>query len=112
MTINSLAHIPNRTLIDAAVRAAADTRRSVVDLLMLLGEIDARRLYLGEGFASLFAYCTQTLHFSEHEAYHRIEAARAVRAFPIILDRLREGALTLTSVTLLRPTSRQRTPTR
>jgi hypothetical protein len=56
-----------------------------------LGELDARRLYLGEGCASLFAYCTQTLRLSEHAAYHRIEAARAARLFPIILDLVADG---------------------
>ena len=103
MTINSLAHVPDRELIDATGRAAADERRATVELLALLGEVDARRLYLSEGFSSLFVYCTQELKLSEHEAYHRIEAARAARAFPIILVRLRERALTLTTVTLLRP---------
>jgi len=43
------------------------------------------------------------LHFSEHAAYHRSEAARAARQFPVILDMLAEGAVTLTTVTLLRP---------
>ena len=103
MTINSLAQLPDRELIDATGRAAADERRATVELLALLGEVDARRLYLAEGFSSLFVYCTQELKLSEHEAYHRIEAARTARAFPIILVRLRERALTLTSVTLLRP---------
>jgi hypothetical protein len=35
-------------------------------LLALLMELDARRLYLGEGCSSLFTYCTQVLHLSEH----------------------------------------------
>jgi hypothetical protein len=43
------------------------------------------------------------LHFSEHAAYHRIEAARAARHFPVILEMIADGALTLTSVALLRP---------
>ena len=73
------------------------------ELLALLGEVDARRLYLGQSCASLFTYCTQALHFSEHAAYHRIEAARAARQWPVILDMVAEGALTLTTVTLLRP---------
>lgn len=55
------------------------------------------------GYTSLFAYCRQRLHLSEHAALNRIEAARAGRAFPIIFDRLAEGALTLTAVRLLRP---------
>jgi hypothetical protein len=40
---------------------------------------------------------------SEHAAYHRIEAARAARQFPILLKLLSEGALTLTAIALLRP---------
>jgi hypothetical protein len=46
--------------------------------------------------------CMQVLHLSEHAAYGRIEAARAVRRFPIILERLERGELTLTAVSLLR----------
>jgi hypothetical protein len=38
---------------------------------------------------------------SEHEAYNRIEAARAARRYPEILERLQEGALNLTSVRLV-----------
>ena len=57
-------------------------------------ELDTRRLYLAEGCAGrLFAYCTQVLHLSEHAAYHRIQAARAARRFPVILERLAEGAV-------------------
>jgi hypothetical protein len=46
-------------------------------------------------------YCTQVLHLSEHAAYGRIEAARAARRFPLILELLLTGALTLTAVGLL-----------
>ncbi len=41
------------------------------------------------------------LHLSEHAAYGRIEAARAARRFPVILERLAEGSVTLTTVGLL-----------
>ena len=94
-------HLSDRDLIDATARVATDERHLTAELLALLGELDARRLYLGQSCASLFTYCTQVLHFSEHAAYHRIEAARAVRQFPVILDMVAEGALTMTTVTLL-----------
>ena len=68
-----------------------------------LAEVDARRLYLGEGCSSLFTYCTQVLHLSEHAAYARIEAARAARRFPGLLDAIASGALHLTAVTLIAP---------
>ena len=94
---------PDRPSSDLAQELCQEFIGATVELIALLGEIDARRLCLSEGFSSLFAYCTQELRLSENEAYHRIEAARAARSFPVILERLREGALTLTSATLLRP---------
>ena len=69
----------------------------------IASECDARKLYLGEGCSSLFTCCTQVLHLSEHAAYHRIEAARAARCFPIILEMVAEGAVTLATIALLRP---------
>jgi 5-methylcytosine-specific restriction endonuclease McrA len=60
----------------------------------MLAEVDARQLYLGEGCSSLFTYCTQVLHFLEHAAYHRIEAARAARRYHIMLELVANGDLT------------------
>jgi hypothetical protein len=60
-------------------------------------------LYLGEGCASLFTYCTQVLHFSEHAAYRRIQAARVACRFPVVLEMLATGDVHLTSVGLLAP---------
>ena len=88
----------------AEVKAAAGRERdATVRLIALLVQIDERRLYLGEGCSSLFTYCTRVLRLSEHAAYGRIEAARAARHFPIVLDLLAAGDLTLTAITLLAP---------
>ena len=90
-------------LLEEVARAAEDERRATARLVALLMELDARRLYLGEGFSSLFTYCTQALHLSEHAAYNRIEAARAARRFPVVLELIADGSLTLTAVRLLAP---------
>ena len=90
-------------LLDAAKRLAAEERRATAALLRALMEIDDRRLYLGEGCSSMFAYCTQVLHLSEGGAYNRLEAARAARVYPVILDLFAQSAVTLTSVRLLAP---------
>lgn len=82
---------------------AARERTATAALIAALAEMDARRLYLREGFSSLFTYCTQALRLSEHAAYGRIEAARAARRFPLVLDRLADGSITLTTITLLAP---------
>lgn len=103
MTTHICADLSDRDLLDATTRAAGAERGATVELLRLLAEVDARRLHLGEGCSSLFTYCTQILHLSEHAAYHRIEAARAGREFPYLLEMLTDGALTLTTITLLGP---------
>ena len=90
-------------LLAQVTRLAAGERHATVQLIAALMELDARRLYLGQGCSSLFTYCTQVLHLSEHAAYGRIEAARAARRFPVILDGLADGSLTLTTVGLLAP---------
>ncbi len=99
----SFAHLSNHDLLDLVKQLAAAERQATVCLIASLMEVDARRLYLGEGCSSLFTYCTQVLHLSEHAAYGRIEAARAVRRFPEILELLAEGAITLTAVGRLAP---------
>src|SRR5688500_10984568 len=91
------------------VREAVTVERSATArLIALLAELDARRLYLGEGCSSLFTYCTQVLHLSEHAAYNRIETARAARRFPVILELVAEGALHLTARSEERRVGRER----
>ena len=84
-------------------RLAGQERHATARLIAALGELDARRLFLGEGCSSLFTYCTQVLHLSEHAAYGRIETARAVRKWPALLELLADGSLHLTAITLLAP---------
>lgn len=97
----SFAHLSDEAVIHEVARLARDESHVTARLIAALAELDARRLYLGEGCSSLFAYCTSVLHLSEHAAYGRIEAARAARKFPIVLEMLAEGEITLTAVGLL-----------
>lgn len=60
-------------------------------------------MFLAQGCASLFTYCTQVLHLSEDAAYTRMVVARAVLTFPTILTRLAAGDLSLTAVRRLVP---------
>jgi hypothetical protein len=88
----------------ARIRALAGGERvASVELIGHLSELDIRNAYLGQGVGSLFRYCTEILHLSEHAAYNRIAAARAVRKFPVILDLLADGSVNLTTVTIIAP---------
>jgi hypothetical protein len=101
--LSSLAHLSDQELLARMPQLAADERQATALLIAHLAELDARRLYLAEGYSSVFTYCTQVLHLSEHAAYARIEAARAARKFQVLLEMLSEGSVTLTSVGLLAP---------
>ncbi len=101
--LSSLGRLSDDRLVAEMTRLAGCERGVTVELIAHLAEFDTRRLYLGAGFASLFVYCTAALRLSEHEAYNRIEAARAARRFPVILELLRDGAINLTTIRLLAP---------
>jgi hypothetical protein len=98
---SNVTDLPDRDLLSAVKQLTAAERQATAQLIAALGELDARRLYLGEGCSSLFTYCTQVLHLSEHAAYARIEAARAARRCPRILDFLANGSISLTTVGLI-----------
>ena len=83
---------------------AGNERVASAELVAHLAALDARpALYAAQGYGSLFTYCTHALRLSEDAACNRIEAARGCRRFPVILELLASGSLSLTSVRLLRP---------
>src|SRR6266545_4571752 len=99
----SFEQLSDDQLLSDVTALAARERHATAQLIAALAELDARRLYLAAGYPSLFTYCTQFLHLSEHAAYGRIEAARAARKLPKILDLFAEGSIALTTVCLLAP---------
>src|SRR5574341_1353211 len=90
-------------LLTQVTQLAQREHAATAALVAHLAVLDEGRLYLGEGCSSLFTYCTQVLHLSENAAYRRVEAARVVRSYPIVLDMLAEGAISLTTISLLAP---------
>jgi hypothetical protein len=98
-----LGHLSDAELAARLKSLAAREREAMVPLVAHLVELDTRDLHLREGYGSLFAYCREQLGLSAHDAYHRIAAARAARRFPVVLQMLKEGSVSLTAVKLLAP---------
>ena len=96
-----VADLSDTDLTSEVTRLAAAERGATAALVAHLAELDARRLYEGAGYPSLFKYCVSVLHLSEDAAYNRIEAARACRPYPAMLEMLTSGALTLTTARML-----------
>ena len=103
-TVLSLAgQLSNEEVVARVKLLAQREREATATLIAHLAVLDERDLYLAEGCSSMFTYCVQVLHLSEHAAYGRIEAARAVREHPVILELLGDGSVNLTTVGLLVP---------
>ena len=103
MKITNASRLDNDELTAELSRLARCEREATAALIVHLAEFDARRLFEGAGYSSLFKYCMEVLHLSEDAVYNRIKAARAARRYPVIVDRLESGALSPTTVRLLAP---------
>jgi hypothetical protein len=76
------------------------SRRVESELIAHISEVDQRRLCSRKA-SSMFKYATDVLHLSEHEAYLRIEVARASRKHPVLLEMIADGRLHLSGIALL-----------
>src|SRR5262245_18353630 len=93
---------PATSLTDAELaavlpRLAAEEREATVALIVHLAEFDERGLYKAAGFGSLFDYCMAVLRLTEDAVFNRIETARVVRRYPLILEMLEKGSLGVTT---------------
>ena len=103
MARRSLTGVPDHVLLRDLASLVTRDRATTSELLQHLAEVDERRLHLPAGYPSLYRYCVAELCMSEDTAYKRIQAARAAREFPGILDRIEDGRLHLTAVVFLAP---------
>jgi len=103
MALRSFAGVPDHILLRDLASLVTRDRAITSELLQHLAEVDHRQLHLPAGHPSLYRYCVAELRMSEDTAYKRIQAARAAREFPDILNRLEDGRLHLTAVVMLAP---------
>lgn len=99
----SFVHLSDSDLLVTLKQLVESERTATATVVAAIAEVESRRLFLGEGCPSLFVYCTRMLHLSEPAAYARIAAARAGLRFPIILELLARGDLSLTAICLFAP---------
>jgi hypothetical protein len=100
---STLRSLPDDELLRRTAEIVSRLRRNEAEMVAHIAEVDERRLYARQAFPSMFAYCTDVLHFSEAEAFLRIGAARASREHPVLLAMLADGRLHLSAVARLAP---------
>ncbi len=82
---------------------AGHEREVQVEFLLHLEEFDRRRAWAEAGYPSLWEWCLRVLHLREGAAGRRIAAMRVLRRLPRLAEALRDGRLSLSTVTLLGP---------
>ena len=75
----SASRLSDEALLARVKSLATMERASTVELVAHLAELDTRKVCLARG-RSLYLYCTQVLHLSEHAAYNRVRKTRSRRA--------------------------------
>ena len=96
-----LSELSNAEVLTRYAALRKSERRVSAGLLAYIGEIDARHLYLGQGFESMRDFCMATLELSEHAALQRVQVARLARTFPGLLPAIAEGRLHIATVRVL-----------
>jgi hypothetical protein len=99
----ALRDLPDEQLVAHVKTLVEQERSATAALIAALAEMAARRLYLPLGYSSLHQYCVEALHLSGDAAADRIEAARAALKYPVILERLADGSITLSALRMLIP---------
>jgi hypothetical protein len=88
----------NDNLLTNTQALAENERNATLEILRALAEIERRRAYIRLGFPSLWEYTTKGLQFSESTAFIRISAMRALKALPELEDKIRSGALSISTI--------------
>ena len=103
MRAYSLRHLADSTLRHDLEQLVITDCGTTAQLIAHIAEFIARKLFLEDGYASMYHYCVGELRMSEDIACRRIRAARAARRFPLIFPALADGRIHLTAVSLLAP---------
>jgi hypothetical protein len=99
--MQALSLLSNHELLERVRDAVKAERSSVANVILLLIELDRRRLYTGEACDSLWSYCVERLNYSNDEAEKRVRVARLASRYPAVLDELRAGSIHLTGLYML-----------
>src|SRR5438046_6379107 len=98
-----LAKLSDKELIASIAGICLEGYARTARLLVLLIEVEERRLHLRSARSSMFNFCVHQLGMSEGTAARRISAARLVKEFPALLPSIERGDLHLSTLELLRP---------
>ncbi|MGK5087647.1 HNH endonuclease signature motif containing protein [Bdellovibrionota bacterium FG-2] len=85
-------------LLNQLKHCALEERKFTVQVLELLREVERRRLFAQQGYASLFLYAVKELGYSEASAARRIHSMRLLKDVPGAVVQIETGVLNLSTL--------------
>ena len=80
---------------ERAMRAAANYRRSEIEMLDAIADVESRQIYYQMKIKDLFQYCTEMLNLSRHATYNFINVMKKGKEVPALLEAIRDGSTTV-----------------
>lgn len=90
--------LTNKVLTERIEILRSKERAITLQFLIHLSEFDKRRLYLEQGYSSLFDFCTRKLGYSESSTYRRVESARCLRDHPELKESFLSGKVSICTI--------------
>ncbi len=103
MQLRSFIGVPDHVVIHDFEATDDDSHCTLARLLELLIVVMRRKLYRGQGYSTIHAYCVRGRHMAEFTAFKRVQAAKAASRHRVILSMVAEGRLHLTAILMLAP---------
>jgi hypothetical protein len=103
----NLKKLSDSTLLDQTLHLVQRERELLSDILHHLREIERRRLFSELGCKSLFEYATKKLGYADDQAGRRISTMRLLKELPEIEEKISDGSLTLTNLSMAQTLFRQ-----
>ncbi|MDH4038956.1 MAG: HNH endonuclease [Candidatus Krumholzibacteria bacterium] len=94
----SLRSLSDNEILSRILRLTRHERSLTLAVLLHLNEIERRRLHLKLGYASMYAYCTSGLGYSNSAASRRIRTARCVARFPEVYALLETNEVNVSTI--------------
>jgi 5-methylcytosine-specific restriction endonuclease McrA len=95
MDTKSLEQLSNDRLLQATTAIASQRHANTAALVMHLAVVLRRQAYREAGYGSMYRYCQDELHLSEHSAHRFVWAVRLARRFPGVYEAIEDGRVHL-----------------
>ena len=92
-------NLNNQEIINKVEGLIQKQREGRSELIKHLIEFDKRQLHLALGFSGLFSYLVNKHKFSESSAYRYSQTVKVAKLFPVVIEDLNSGSLSLSNLT-------------